>query len=100
MLYMAGLMTMAKLKAWAGDAFLMLVEWGKDGNVSSESIHQYGSNTQHKESTHYSDQAPLFVERKRKPVWMKLESIKKNLRGHIDWETLNYFKNIIYIYLN
>ena len=68
-----------QIKAWAGDAFLMLVEWGKDGNVSSESIHQYGSNTQHKESTHYADQAPLFIERKRKPVWIELESIKENL---------------------
>ncbi len=68
-----------QIKGWAGDAFLMLVEWGEDGHVVSESIHQYGSNTQHKESTHYADQASLFVERKLKPVWRELKSIKENL---------------------
>jgi len=67
-----------QIKGWAGDAFLMLVEWGKDG-VSSESIHQYGSNTQHQDSKHYADQTKLFVERKLKPVWRELKSIKANL---------------------
>ena len=52
--------------------------WGKDG-VSSESIHQYGSNTQHQDSKHYADQTKLFVERNLKPVWRELKSIKANL---------------------
>ena len=67
------------LKGYAGDAFLMLVEWGKDGQVSSQSIHQYGSNTQHESSTHYSDQARLFVNRNLKPVWRTLQVIKENV---------------------
>ena len=67
------------LKGYAGDAFLMLVEWGKDGQVSSQSIHQYGSNTQHESSAHYSDQARLFVNRNMKPVWMTLQEIKENV---------------------
>ena len=67
------------LKGYAGDAFLMLVEWGKDGQVSSQSIHQYGSNTQHESSTHYSDQARLFVNRNMKPVWLTLQVIKENV---------------------
>ena len=67
------------LKGYAGDAFLMLVEWGKDGQVSSQSIHQYGSNTQHESSTHYSDQARLFVNRNLKPVWLTLQAIKENV---------------------
>ena len=67
-----------QIKGWAGDAFLMLVEWGKDG-VSSESIHQYGSNTQNQDSKHYADQTELFVERQLKPVWRDLKSIKENL---------------------
>jgi len=66
-----------QIKGWAGDAFLMLVEWGEDG-VSSNSIHQYGSNTQHKDSKHYADQTQLFVDRKLKPVWRDLEMIKAN----------------------
>ena len=67
------------LKGYAGDAFHMLVEWGIDGAVNSRSIHQYGSNTQHETSSHYSDQSKLFVERKLKPVWLKLHTIKENL---------------------
>ena len=67
------------LKGYAGDAFLMLVEWEINGEVSSKSIHQYGSNTQHESSTHYADQAALFVKRQLKPVWMKLKTIKENL---------------------
>ena len=67
------------LKGYAGDAFLMLVEWGKDGEVNSRSIHQYGSNTQHETSTHYADQSKLFVKQKLKPVWLKLQTIKENL---------------------
>ena len=67
------------LKGYAGDAFHMLVEWGQDGEVNSRSIHQYGSNTQHETSSHYADQSKLFVERKLKPVWLKLKTIKENL---------------------
>jgi penicillin amidase/acyl-homoserine-lactone acylase len=67
------------LKGYAGDAFLMLVEWSKDGEVNSRSIHQYGSNTQHETSTHYADQSKLFVKQKLKPVWLKLQTIKENL---------------------
>ena len=67
------------LKGYAGDAFLMLVEWGKDGQVSSQSIHQYGSNTQNKSSKHYADQAKLFVNRNMKPVWLTLQDIEENV---------------------
>ena len=67
------------LKGYAGDSFLMFVEWGKDGQVSSQSIHQYGSNTQHESSTHYFDQARLFVNRNLKPVWLTLQEIKENV---------------------
>ena len=67
------------LKGYAGDAFLMLVEWEKNGEVSSKSIHQYGSNTQHESSTHYADQAKLFVDRKLKPVWLTLQNIIENV---------------------
>ena len=46
----------------------MLVEWGKDGGVRSESVHQFGSATLDKNSPHYSDQAPLFAAKRFKPV--------------------------------
>ncbi len=68
-----------RLKGWAGDAYMMLIEWDSDGNVDSQSIHQYGSNTQHKSSKHYSDQVDLFIKHKMKPVLNKIELIKENL---------------------
>jgi len=67
------------LKGYAGDAFLMLVEWGENGQVSSQSIHQYGSNVQHESSIHYADQAKLFVNRNLKPVLRTLQDIKENV---------------------
>ena len=45
----------------AGDSYVALVTWDADGNLSSESIHQFGSATARPDSPHYADQAPLFV---------------------------------------
>ena len=52
-----------------GDSFVMLIEWGKDGKVHSESIQPYGAATTRRDSPHYADQAPLFVAHQFKPVW-------------------------------
>ena len=52
-----------------GDSFVMLIEWGKDGTVHSESIQPYGAATTRKNDPHYADQAGLFVAHKFKPVW-------------------------------
>ena len=52
-----------------GDSFVMLIEWGKDGRVHSESIQPYGAATTRPNDPHYGDQAPLFVAHKFKPVW-------------------------------
>ena len=57
----------------------MLVEWSKNKTVTSKSIHQYGSNTQHESSIHYNDQVNLFVNKKFKPAWRTLQDIKDNL---------------------
>ena len=63
----------------SGDSYVMLVTWDSDGNVSSRSIHQYGSATLDTTSPHYSDQAYLFVQRELKPVWMDEAEIRANL---------------------
>jgi len=63
----------------AGDCYVMLVKWDKDGNLQSESIHQYGSATVVPESPHYADQSPLFVKRQLKPVWYEESDIRANL---------------------
>ena len=52
-----------------GDSFVMLIEWGKDGTVHSESVQPYGAATTRKNDPHYADQAALFVAHKFKPVW-------------------------------
>ncbi|MCX5759098.1 MAG: penicillin acylase family protein, partial [Candidatus Hydrogenedentes bacterium] len=63
-----------------GDCYVLLVEWNKGGEVHSESIHQYGSATLDTKSSHYADQAPLFAEEKRKPVWFSEADIRAHLK--------------------
>ena len=67
------------LTAMAGDTYVMMVEWDKNGRVSSESIHQYGSATMDATSPHYGDQVEMFTKETFKPVWFELE----DLQGHI-----------------
>ena len=62
-----------------GDSHILLVRWNAAGQVSSYSIHQYGSATAVPESPHYNDQAPLFVNRELKPVWFTAADIQANL---------------------
>ena len=57
------------LTAEAGDTFIMFVTWDRQGRLSSESVHQFGSATLDARSPHYADQTPLFVGMKTKPVW-------------------------------
>lgn len=68
-----------RLRVFVGDAYIMLVRWDANGNVTAESIHQYGSNTGHEDSPHYADQAPLAVQQQLKPVWYDEADILANL---------------------
>ena len=67
------------LTAEAGDTFIMFVTWARQGRLSSESVHQFGSATLDARSPHYADQTPLFVGMKTKPVWFT----EAQLAGHI-----------------
>jgi len=67
------------LVGYVGDSYVMLITWDDAGNVSSRSIHQYGSATLDENSPHYADQAPLFAARQLKPVWMDEADIRANL---------------------
>jgi penicillin amidase/acyl-homoserine-lactone acylase len=71
-----------RLAGIAGDSYVMLVTWDRDGNVSSQSIHQFGSATLDGTSPHYSDQAPLFAEMRMKPVWLD----EADIRAHLERE--------------
>jgi penicillin amidase/acyl-homoserine-lactone acylase len=68
-----------RFHGFVGDSYIMLVEWDADGNLTSQSIHQYGSATSHPDSPHYADQAPLFANRQLKPVWLNEAEIRANL---------------------
>ena len=68
-----------KKVATHGDCFFQMVEWDRDGNLKSESIHQYGSATLDKNSKHYSDQSQLFANKKMKPCYLDIDDIKPTI---------------------
>jgi penicillin amidase/acyl-homoserine-lactone acylase len=68
-----------RLVGWAGDSYVLQVEWDPEGRVRSRSIHQYGSATLDERSPHYADQAPLFARRELKPVWLDEAEIRQHL---------------------
>ena len=69
-----------RLKAMAGDTFIMFVTWDRAGRLSSESVHQFGSATLDARSRHYADQTPLFVAMRTKPVLFN----EAQLKGHVE----------------
>ena len=68
------------MTAQSGDTLIMFVTWGGNGQLSSESIHQFGSATLDERSPHYADQTPRFVAMETKPVLFTHDA----LRGHIE----------------
>ena len=71
-----------RLRGQQGDSYIVLVTWDSNGDVHSRSIHQYGSATLDEASPHYADQAPLFVSRQLKPVWLD----EADIRAHLEQE--------------
>lgn len=68
------------LTADGGDTLIMFVTWDRDGKLSSDSIHQFGSATLDGASPHYADQTPLFVAMKTKPVLFTEDQLKGHVR--------------------
>jgi penicillin amidase/acyl-homoserine-lactone acylase len=68
-----------RLVGFQGDSYVMLIRWDAEGEVSSYSVHQYGSATLDESSPHYADQAPLFARQDLKPVWIDEADILANL---------------------
>jgi penicillin amidase/acyl-homoserine-lactone acylase len=68
------------LTAVDGDTFIMFVSWDRNGKLSSQSIHQFGSATLDADSPHYADQSALFVGMQMKPVWFTEDELK----GHVE----------------
>jgi acyl-homoserine-lactone acylase len=63
-----------------GDSFIMFVSWDEAGHVRSESVQPFGAASTRPESRHYTDQMPLFVAHRFKPV----RFYPSELRGHIE----------------
>jgi penicillin amidase/acyl-homoserine-lactone acylase len=69
------------LTAVDGDTLIMFVTWDRNGRLSSESIHQFGSATLNSTSRHYADQSPLFVAMKTKPVLFTWDQLKDHIEA-------------------
>lgn len=63
------------LVAVAGDTHIMIADWDENGNLSLDSIHQFGAATLDETSPHYADQAPLFARGEYKRMPMTLEEV-------------------------
>ncbi len=71
------------LKAQGGDGLYIYVEWNKNGNLKSESIHQYGSATQDSSSPHFDDQMDLYAAEKLKDTFFSTFSEDENVESRI-----------------
>ena len=56
------------MKGVAGDCYIQFVEWDPEGNIYSESVHQFGAKTSVVDSKHYDDQTKLFSKELMKPI--------------------------------
>ena len=63
------------LNAFAGDTHIIVADWAADGNLTVDTIHNYGSATLDETSPHYSDQVELFSKGGYKRVAMTLEEV-------------------------
>jgi len=71
-----------RFKGVNGDCYFLMVQWDKDGKLTSEGIHQYGAATVDRNSPHYNDQAPLFAEEKMRPTLLA----EQDIRAHLEKE--------------
>jgi acyl-homoserine-lactone acylase len=61
-----------------GDSFILFVEWPRGGKVRSQSIVPFGSAVTRPDSPHHTDQSPLFVQKKLKPVRFERADVLKS----------------------
>jgi len=71
-----------RLVGWAGDSYVLLVEWDEAGRARSRSIQPYGSAMGDPRSPHHADQAPLFARGELRPVWRD----EAEIRAHLERE--------------
>jgi len=64
-------------RGWAGDSYVLVVEFSRAGS-SSSSIHQFG-NSNRPGTKHYADQAHMFTRRMLRPALRKKAEIEERL---------------------
>lgn len=70
-----GISNGGQMNAFAGDTHIMYADWDEDGQLTLQSIHQYGAATLDEGSPHFDDQAPLFARGEYKRLPMTLEEV-------------------------
>jgi acyl-homoserine-lactone acylase len=70
----------AEIIAYTGDSYILLVRWDAEGDLYSESVHQYGNATLDQSSPHYADQAPLFARHELKPLELDEADLRANAK--------------------
>jgi len=63
------------MNAFAGDTHIMYADWDEEGELTLQSIHQYGAATLDENSPHFNDQVPLFARGEYKRMPMTLETV-------------------------
>jgi penicillin amidase/acyl-homoserine-lactone acylase len=76
--YPEGIGDEGELHMTAGDTWIALVEWDRQGNQTARVISPYGSATLDKTSPHYADQAPLFVAEEWRTAHLTPEDVLAN----------------------
>lgn len=79
-IYPAGFGEDGRLIASGGDTWIALVEWGPDGKMRADLIHQFGSATSMPSSPHYSDQAEMFAAHKWRHALRDRAEIEKHAK--------------------
>lgn len=62
-----------RLNADFGDGFMMVIDWGPDGTLSTRVIHQWGA-SEHEGSPHYNDQSEMFARREWRMIDLNVPS--------------------------
>ncbi|MCP4458007.1 MAG: acylase [Cytophagales bacterium] len=66
-----------KVKGYAGDSYVMMIRYPKEGLPIIETIHAYGASSK-PDSPHYNDQMEMFTQQKRKTMTLDIEEVRKN----------------------
>ena len=70
-----GISKTGRMNAFAGDTHIMYADWDEEGELTLQSIHQYGAATLDENSPHFNDQVPLFARGEYKRMPMTLETV-------------------------